>query len=136
MDANEYALKVTPATRSLGVLLNRASWLGKGKRPASRVIVPVMVAPSVVAAPKVIDAPKKEQAAKEKKIEEAAPEPVIEAAVQERIIEEESILAEIEAAAVAPIEPTPEPAPAASPTEIPNHVLPLAAVLPPVVPMP
>ena len=48
MDANEYALKVTPAAKSLGVLLNRASWLGKGKRPASRVIEPVKAAPSVV----------------------------------------------------------------------------------------
>jgi DNA primase len=133
MDANEYAFKVTPATKSLGVMLNRASWLGKGKRPASRVMVPVMVAPSVVAAPKVIDAPKKEQAAKEKKIESAAPEPVvepvIEAPTEERIIEEESIMAEIEASAVASIEPTPEPTPepavATSAADIPEHVLPL-----------
>ncbi len=29
-DANEYALKVTPATKSLGVLLNSAEWLGSG----------------------------------------------------------------------------------------------------------
>ena len=35
MDANEYALKVTPAAKSLGVLLNRAAWLGKGQRPAA-----------------------------------------------------------------------------------------------------
>lgn len=33
MDANEYALKVTPADRSLGVLLNKAQWLGKGAAP-------------------------------------------------------------------------------------------------------
>ena len=33
MDANEYALKVQPAAKSLGVLLNKAEWLGKGKRP-------------------------------------------------------------------------------------------------------
>jgi DNA primase catalytic core len=32
MDANEYALKVRPARKSLGVLLDRAEWLGKGKR--------------------------------------------------------------------------------------------------------
>ena len=30
MDANEYALKTQPAALSLGVLLNRAAWLGKG----------------------------------------------------------------------------------------------------------
>lgn len=32
MDANEYALKVTPANKSLGVLLNAAQWLGKGSK--------------------------------------------------------------------------------------------------------
>jgi hypothetical protein len=31
MDANEYATKVTPATKSLGVLIRTAQWLGKGK---------------------------------------------------------------------------------------------------------
>lgn len=31
MDANEYATKVTPATKSLGVLIRTAHWLGKGK---------------------------------------------------------------------------------------------------------
>jgi DNA primase catalytic core len=136
MDANEYALKVTPAAKSMGVLLNRASWLGKGQRPASRVAVPEMVAPSVVAQPEIVAAAKKEQAAKEKMIEPAAPEPVIEAAAQEQIVEEESILAEIEGAAVAPVEPSPERAVAASPAAIPDHVLPLAAVLPPVAPLP
>jgi DNA primase len=35
MDANEYALKVVPAEKSLGVLLNKAQWLGKGKTPAA-----------------------------------------------------------------------------------------------------
>jgi DNA primase catalytic core len=133
MDANAYALKVTPAAKSLGVLLNRASWLGKGQKPAQSVAVPEIVA-----------AAKEEPAAKEKMIEQAAPEPVTEAAAQEQIVEEESILAEIEAqsesqievAAVAPIEPSPEPAVAASPAAIPDHVLPLAAVLPPVEPLP
>jgi len=33
MDANDYALKVTPATKSLGMLLGKAAWLGKGQRP-------------------------------------------------------------------------------------------------------
>jgi DNA primase len=31
MDANEYALKVTPAAKSLGLLIRKAAWLGKGK---------------------------------------------------------------------------------------------------------
>ena len=36
MDANDYARKVTPAAKSLGVLLNRAAWLGKGQRQRRR----------------------------------------------------------------------------------------------------
>lgn len=31
MDANEYALQVTPATKSLGVIIRSAVWLGQGK---------------------------------------------------------------------------------------------------------
>jgi DNA primase len=34
MDANDYALKVTPATKSLGVLIRKAEWLGDGVAPA------------------------------------------------------------------------------------------------------
>jgi DNA primase len=35
MDANEYGCKVKPAARSLGVLLNKVEWLGKGKGPVT-----------------------------------------------------------------------------------------------------
>ena len=34
MDANEYALKVTPADKSLGLAVRKAVWLGKGAAPA------------------------------------------------------------------------------------------------------
>ena len=34
MDANEYALKVTPADKSLGLVIRKAVWLGKGTPPA------------------------------------------------------------------------------------------------------
>ncbi len=34
MDANEYALKVQPAAKSLGLLIRKALWLGKGAPPA------------------------------------------------------------------------------------------------------
>lgn len=34
MDANEYALKVTPADKSLGLVIRKAVWLGKGVPPA------------------------------------------------------------------------------------------------------
>ncbi len=33
MDANDYALKVTPADKSLGLLIRKAVWLGKGAAP-------------------------------------------------------------------------------------------------------
>jgi DNA primase catalytic core len=130
MDANAYALSVKPAKLSLGVLLNRASWLGKGKRPASRVAVPEIVA-----------APKEKTAAKEKMIEQEASEPavIVEPAVIEAAAIEAEILAEIEAESEAsPVEETPQPEPAiaASVAADPDHVLPLAAVLDPVVPLP
>ncbi|HEU0204306.1 MAG TPA: DNA primase [Burkholderiaceae bacterium] len=36
MDANEYALKMTPAAKSLGVLVRQAVWIGKGPAPAEK----------------------------------------------------------------------------------------------------
>jgi hypothetical protein len=36
MDANEYALKVTPAAKSLGLVIRKAQWLGKGEAPTIR----------------------------------------------------------------------------------------------------
>ncbi|MBK6407931.1 MAG: toprim domain-containing protein [Holophagales bacterium] len=35
MDANEYAIKVQPAGKALGLLLRTAVWMGNGKRPES-----------------------------------------------------------------------------------------------------
>ena len=126
MDANEYSLKVQPAAKSLGVLLNKAEWLGKGKRPEPRSIEPLI-----------------------ERVMEAEPdaEPVIEPeqepATKEELIDEESILAEIEAELEIdaerieeePVEEEPEPSPEPSPADIPNHVLPLAAEPEPVAPM-
>ncbi len=71
MDANEYALKMQPAAKALGVLLRSAAWMGKGARPAGRVEVPVIAAaPPLPAAPAA-----EERAAKEKIIVEETPEP-------------------------------------------------------------
>jgi hypothetical protein len=120
MDANEYTLKVQPAAKSLGVLLNKAEWLGKGAKPERTVSVPVIVPEPVVEPEPTIE-----------------PEPaVIETAAKEEIIEEESILAEID---TQPIDEEPEPVPAASsaevPAEIADHVLPLVAKPEPVAAM-
>jgi DNA primase catalytic core len=129
MDANEYARTTQPATKLFGMLLNRASWLGKGQRPGGRVAVPMLAASTVAAAPEIIAAPKEKTAAKEKMIEREAPEPA--PAVIEAAAIEDEILAEIEAEA-ALIEAAPEPVVAADP----DHVLPLAAVVEPVAAMP
>ena len=60
IDANEYARKVMPAAKSLGVLINRASWLGKGQRAAAQ------------------EPAEEKTATKEKKIEDDEPEPIAE----------------------------------------------------------
>jgi hypothetical protein len=64
MDANEYALKVTPAVKSLGVAIRSAQWMGKGKPkplPAVSVEIPDLVRePASTATPLVA-----EEAAKE-----------------------------------------------------------------------
>ena len=49
MDANDYARKVTPAQRSLGIAIRKALWMGKGAAPAS--------APQSVAAPAAVPLP-------------------------------------------------------------------------------
>jgi hypothetical protein len=41
MDANAYALKVTPAAKSLGIVIRKAVWLGQGKPPALPESAPV-----------------------------------------------------------------------------------------------
>jgi len=43
-DANECALRTQPAAKVLGVFLNSAVWLGKGKRPTTAVLAPTAVA--------------------------------------------------------------------------------------------
>jgi DNA primase len=76
MDVNEYACKVTPAAKSLGVVLRSAVWMGKGK-PKMRVAsderraaseIHVKQPPSLAAEP--------EKAAKEKNVEPAEASPL------------------------------------------------------------
>jgi len=43
MDANEYALKVQPAAKSLGLLIRKAEWMGKGQAPRREAIEPEVV---------------------------------------------------------------------------------------------
>jgi DNA primase catalytic core len=51
MDANEYAQKVQPATRSLGTLIRKAQWMGQGEAPVLTAPTPVAAAsPDLLAA--------------------------------------------------------------------------------------
>jgi DNA primase len=57
MDANEYALKVTPAAKSLGILVRKAAWMGQGAAPPAapgkhvETMECAPVAPAIEAAP-------------------------------------------------------------------------------------
>ena len=51
MDANEYALKVTPAAKSLGLLIRKAEWLGNGQAPARQAGEPMVITASVAIGP-------------------------------------------------------------------------------------
>ena len=47
MDANEYALKVTPASKSLGLVIRKAQWLGKGAPKPISTTAPTLPKPAV-----------------------------------------------------------------------------------------
>jgi hypothetical protein len=49
MDANEYALKVQPAGKSLGLLIRKAEWLGHGKAPERDMAAPVITETALAA---------------------------------------------------------------------------------------
>jgi DNA primase catalytic core len=110
MDANEYARKVTPAAKSLGVLLNKAEWLGKGQRAMEpvnpRVPEPVIVAePVIESEPGAMPEPVEAEAATKEKIIAVTPEPA------PAEIEESVLPLAAEAEPVAPTEPEAAPAP-------------------------
>ena len=51
MDANAYALKVTPAAKSLGLLIRKAAWLGQGQAPQRAPIAEPVKEPTEPLAP-------------------------------------------------------------------------------------
>jgi DNA primase len=56
LDANAYALKLTPASRSLGLLIRKAEWLGNGTAPSVPTSSPVDTGPAIALAAKENDA--------------------------------------------------------------------------------
>jgi DNA primase len=83
MDANEYAFKVTPAAKSLGLVIRKAQWLGRGEAPTRA--MPLAAVPATVV---IEEATKKE-----------VPTPAVVA-----------LAIAVEAAAVLPASPIPAPA--------------------------
>jgi DNA primase catalytic core len=94
MDANAYALAVTPPTKSLAALIRAAQWMGKGEKPRNSVTIST---PEPAASPE--EAAKEERSVGAQSPLAAHPEPAA------------SDAAEVEA----PIEPPDIPEPAASP---------------------
>ena len=118
MDANAYALKVTPAAKSLGVLLNKAQWLGKGQRPESRVLEPVIVAESVIEPePSIEPLPAETKAAAKEEIIEVTPEPASAASPVE--IEDQVFPLAAKPEPVAPMQPEPATAAPAPVIDVP-----------------
>jgi hypothetical protein len=96
-----------PAAKSLGVLINRAAWLGKGQRAA---------APE----PEIEPLPAKAKAAaKEKKIEDDAPEPIAESMPPTDAPTKEVFSLAASPELVAPTEPEPAPAAPAPTIDVP-----------------
>jgi DNA primase len=74
MDTNEYALKITPASKSLGVAIRKAAWLGKGHAPERPEIAPAEASP-VVSIASEPDAPARADAASSLAAKEETPTP-------------------------------------------------------------
>jgi DNA primase catalytic core len=117
MDANAYALKVQPAAKSLGVMLNKAEWLGKGARPEPRALEPIIEA-EPEPEPEIEPLPAETKAATKEKIIEATPEPAPAASIPAEIEEQVFSLA-AETEPVAPTEPEPAPAAPAPTIDVP-----------------
>jgi DNA primase catalytic core len=109
MDANYYGCRVKPTGRSLGVMLNTANWLGKGKPP--RVTVPETPA----AEPVVAREPEATTAEPEAE-EVTEPQPI--AAKEEIASEVPEPVFSLAAESVSPEPAAPEPASTASAVEI------------------
>jgi DNA primase catalytic core len=75
-DANQYACMTQPATKALGVLLNSAAWLGKGKRPSTAVMKPAPASPASQEERKPEPMKKQQPSAAEEKPKPAAKEKI------------------------------------------------------------
>ncbi len=122
MDANEYALKVQPASKSLGIMLNRAAWLGKGERPTVAVIEPVKIDPVKIEPVKIEPPPPEPAPQVEAQTHQPTAEPPAAPIIEEKPEEKTEPAAKEENAI-----PLPASLPALPIIEEPEKVFPLAA---------
>jgi DNA primase catalytic core len=57
MDANDYARKVTPAAKSLGLLIRKAEWMGKSVAPRREMVEPIVEVAAVESLPSLAATP-------------------------------------------------------------------------------
>ncbi len=118
MDANQYARKVQPAKKSLGLALRQAQWMGKGKPPAaSTVVLGGEERPGQVASEAEPEAPAPAPAEEESPAEE----PATLGELQARAEAAEAIASSLAARAAAQ-EPAASPAPPAPGADVPAEV--------------
>jgi DNA primase len=110
MDANEYALKITPTAKSLGLVIRKALWLGKGEAPMARPSPDVTVSVPVVT----------EEAAKNKMPAPVVAEPVAAASVTEPAVSD-AVPTPIAAPLDIVLPASPLPSPAAADIEAQVH---------------
>ncbi len=73
LDANEYARQVQPAAKSLGVLLNAAAWMGKGRQGAAAIATAVPSSDASRALPSSLAAKAAPEAARVAPVREVQP---------------------------------------------------------------
>jgi DNA primase len=116
MDANEYALKVTPAPKSLGLVIRKAQWLGKGEAPPriipsngvstaaveseeatkKEILAPAVIVPAAVTAPlpkpAVADTVPASIAALPEAVLPASPVPAMASGIEAQVRDEEIVI--------------------------------------------
>ena len=116
MDANEYAAKVTPATKSLGLLIRKALWLGQGKPPEP---------PESSASPRPPEPPRPPPAPNSQAKQAASPRGTSVTSSQNNSNQENTGLPPLAAAPVLadplPASPVPDSAPPELPCEVKDH---------------
>ncbi|MEO8024593.1 CHC2 zinc finger domain-containing protein [Polaromonas sp.] len=116
MDANEYAQKVTPAAKSLGLLIRKALWLGQGKSPEP---------PEVSASPRPPELPKPPPAPNSQAKQAASPRGTSVTSSQNNSNQKDGGIPPLAADPVSdtplPASPVPDSAPPELPCEVKDH---------------